>query len=256
MKHKFCLLACGLLISLSPTLSGNDRHLKAYLVVWNVGQGQWATWSDATTCFHFDMGGEKKSLRQVKSLCGFKENKIYLSHWDWDHLSFLEKAKRVLPNSCIALAPEGPGSSHKERLLQNYQNCSSPEPKKISIQELTAGLPEEHGKKSSNDLSHVLLVQRKFLIPGDSTIKEEKRWDRFPTLPLTKWLLLGHHGSRTSTSEDLLNKIPQLKVAISSARFAKYGHPHGEVIARLHHHHIPLLRTEDWGNIWFEVNEN
>jgi beta-lactamase superfamily II metal-dependent hydrolase len=44
-----------------------------------------------------------------------------------------------------------------------------------------------------------------------------------------------------------------LKIAISSARKAKYGHPHIETIWLLKKRGVPLLRTEDWGTIALEL---
>jgi competence protein ComEC len=66
-------------------------------------------------------------------------------------------------------------------------------------------------------------------------------------------LVLGHHGSRTSTSSLLLDHLPRLTAAVSSARFRKYGHPHARVRRDLAKRHIPLLRTEEWGNLHFEL---
>jgi competence protein ComEC len=41
-------------------------------------------------------------------------------------------------------------------------------------------------------------------------------------------------------------------MAIASARWKRYHHPHAEIEALLKQRHIPMIRTEDWGNIWFE----
>lgn len=62
-------------------------------------------------------------------------------------------------------------------------------------------------------------------------------------------LALGHHGSRTSTSKDLLKELPNLKLAIASARKRRYGHPHRETVEALGKFKVPILSTEDWGNI-------
>ena len=64
-----------------------------------------------------------------------------------------------------------------------------------------------------------------------------------------QYLLLGHHGSRTSTSEQLLVGLPHLKLAIASSRHRRFGHPHLETQLRLKSHHVPLITTEDWVNI-------
>ena len=96
------------------------------------------------------------------------------------------------------------------------------------------------------------------LIPGDSPKKSELQWIRnLPNQSLKRHqiygLILGHHGSKTSSSEELLNKLPHLKWAVASAREEKYHHPHPSVRARLKAKKIPLLRTEDWGHIKFQV---
>jgi competence protein ComEC len=245
-------LGLKLAIFLLLFLSASRLHLEEadhdFLVVWDVGQGQWATWVTAEACFHFDVGGERMPSFQIKKLCRGKNNSVYLSHWDWDHISFAGKLLRLLPRTCLSLPPEGKSSAHKMKMLAMFPRCLQTTASIRSIYQ-SAGGPAQ-----SNDLSHVLLMQNKYLIPGDSTKQAEKAWATVPELASTKWLLLGHHGSRTSTSEELLQRLPRLKVAVASARFRKYGHPHAEVIARLRRHHVPLLRTEDWGHLIFQLN--
>ncbi|WP_413584632.1 ComEC/Rec2 family competence protein [Bdellovibrio sp. HCB274] len=106
-------------------------------------------------------------------------------------------------------------------------------------------------KADTNAASQVVAFKR-FLFPGDSPIKAESLWQGLPWVTNARVLVLGHHGSRTSTSEELLDHLPVLKMAIASARWERYKHPHAEVIYRLKKRQIPLLKTEDWGNIWFE----
>lgn len=103
--------------------------------------------------------------------------------------------------------------------------------------------------QSSNDSSQIVYSKTfQTLIPGDSTKKQEKIW-RFKTPSTAQGLILGHHGSRTSTSKELLQTLPNLKWAIASARYEKYRHPHKDVLKNLKAHRIPILKTEDWGHI-------
>ena len=88
-------------------------------------------------------------------------------------------------------------------------------------------------------------------MPGDSPTKMEKKWAN-QINERVEVLILGHHGAKNSTSEFLLNKLTDLKVAISSAREKRYGHPTMEVKNRLRKNQIPLLKTEDWGNLIFQ----
>jgi competence protein ComEC len=93
------------------------------------------------------------------------------------------------------------------------------------------------------------------LAPGDSPRDEEKKWiHHFAGLERVRVLVLGHHGSRTSTSQDLLAKLSGVRVAIASARFRRYGHPHTEVVRELAQRKISLLRTEEWGTIHMRLD--
>lgn len=248
---KYCLLSL-LLVSLSATNLENEKTLKSFWIIWNVGQGQWSTLVHQNSCDHFDMGGERSPLRQVQKVCGDKNNRVYLSHWDWDHVSFAIQAKTLLKKICLSLPPLGVSSAYKMKILQTYKSCSSQQKSPTSLQELTQFTNQDLHKKS-NDLSHVLLAMEQFLIPGDSTAAQEKIWSQQVPLKKVKFLLLGHHGSRTSTSAELVDRLPNLQVAVASARFARYGHPHAEVVRRLQRHQVILLKTEDWGNLWFEM---
>lgn len=65
-------------------------------------------------------------------------------------------------------------------------------------------------------------------------------------------LKLGHHGSRTSTSQVFLSAVdPQIAI-ISAGKNNKYGHPHKEVMDMLKQFEIPTLVTYDEGTIVIE----
>lgn len=247
-KYFFIFLA---MISLSPTVIEKDPLSKPFFIVWNVGQGQWATYVDKKICHHFDMGGEKSPLYQVHKLCADKENRLYLSHWDWDHISFTMKARTLLKNTCLMLPPLGKSKAYKMKILEVYKVCGVRLDEDFALRELTTFTGADL-KKKTNDLSHVLLARGKYLIPGDSTSTQEKVWSQRNSLAKTHLLLLGHHGSKTSTSNELLSQLPYLKIAVASARTSRYGHPHYEVVERLKKYKVLLLRTEDWGNLWFQ----
>jgi competence protein ComEC len=228
-----------ILLSATPTNSGFRGRL---WIVWNVGQGQWVTRVDSETCFHFDLGGEKFPLKKLSYFCGNKENRIYLSHWDLDHINGLPKARRLFSNICLALKPTG--AHRREKLLKELPTC----PLKVPTLEIWRGSTQQ----DSNSQSHVVAFDG-FLMPGDSPKKQEELWaQQMNSLAAVKILVLGHHGSRTSTSENLLHHLKSLKMAVSSARWARYRHPHVEVQLLMRKKQAPLLRTEDWGHLYFE----
>ncbi|MBI4545655.1 MAG: ComEC/Rec2 family competence protein, partial [Gemmatimonadetes bacterium] len=58
-------------------------------------------------------------------------------------------------------------------------------------------------------------------------------------------LKVGHHGSGTSSSEELLAAATPRLALISVGRHNRYGHPHPEVLRRLAGRRVRVLRT-DW----------
>jgi competence protein ComEC len=62
-------------------------------------------------------------------------------------------------------------------------------------------------------------------------------------------LKVGHHGSRTSTSERFLDAVTPRVAVISAGLHNSYGHPHKEVLDALAAHHVIVLGTYDQGRI-------
>lgn len=64
-------------------------------------------------------------------------------------------------------------------------------------------------------------------------------------------LKVGHHGSRTSTSENYVKEVTPLFAVISSGKGNSYGHPHKEVLETLQKENVKILRTDTEGRISF-----
>ncbi len=244
----FILLLAPDFISQRSLLDARER-----LIVWNVGQGLWTTWVTPQACIHFDMGGEFAPWPRIRETCGHRENLAVFSHWDWDHIGFARRARRNFEKLCILSMPRGRPTPYKQKYLSELPPCDAFGKATIpkgAVVELT---PQASNRSSANSLSRILVLRGLALLPGDSTSKEERSWgpslDRFAV----RFALLGHHGSRTSTSQALLKRLPRLKQAVASARKARYGHPHPSVSNRLRKNGIALLSTEDWGTIHWEV---
>lgn len=219
-------------------------------VVWNIGQGQWVTHVLTDECIHYDIGGELGSFKNVRrsftAACSAKKNFVLLSHWDFDHYINLISVIKVTTNVCWLQQPplSRLNKSIRSILDLNIPYCRNRPSVKIWQWSPTGG-------RSSNDFSNVNL-DHGFLMSGDSPVQKEKIWSHELThITDTKVLILGHHGSRTSTGVELLQHLPNLKMVIASARWKKYGHPHKETLARLAKNKTPVLKTEDWGSIWF-----
>jgi competence protein ComEC len=224
-----------------------NSSVAAEVIVWNVGQGQWVTAVTKDRCLHFDIGGEINVTKDVLKLCRGKLQVLALSHWDFDHISFALKYSLAAGQTCLWKLPIGKASAWKQKMLSEIPPCENKH--SFSIENNLVFQPMFSLNAKSNDLSSVFLVHG-ILIPGDSSVRMEKIWaHRAPKA--VYGLVLGHHGSQTSTSEMLLKNLPKLRWAVASAREKKYGHPHKKVLHRLKQWKIPVLKTEDWGHLHF-----
>lgn len=214
----------------------------SFVVFWNVGQGQWITAVTPDQCLHFDFGGELNNWNKNKnlflSLCKNRQNVLHLSHPDLDHYAYYPLLTKAVAKLCWAEIDHT--SVPQKRLTKKIPLCVN-----ASLKDSRLYSPLNF--KNKNDSSKVYHY-KSVLIPGDSSQKQEKIWGKTLANPKEfKILSLGHHGSKTSSSDFLLNKLTQLKMAIVQSRKSKFNHPHKETVQKLKKHHVPLIRTEDWG---------
>lgn len=64
-------------------------------------------------------------------------------------------------------------------------------------------------------------------------------------------LKVGHHGSRSATSDAWLDELSPVDAVVSVGAHNTYGHPTPEVLERLGRHHVETLRTDRLGTITF-----
>lgn len=229
-----------------------SQNKPAQLIIWYVGQGQMVTYSDLKTCVHFDIGGEFFPLKKLIKECGQKENKVFFSHWDWDHINFAKKSWRRLPSFCRLNTPGGKGNKKKQKFLSFVPVCGkkSLQASKKIFTEITFPTHWNKNKRDTeaNKHSRVVIVRNTILIPGDSPGSSEKLWMRKIKAPV-KILVTGHHGSRYSTTSQMLKYLPHLKIAVASARRKRYNHPHPLLKKRLANKGVALLGTEEFNHI-------
>jgi competence protein ComEC len=109
-------------------------------------------------------------------------------------------------------------------------------------------------KNKPNDasvLARVDMHDMSFLLTGDAETRTERRFVASnPTEVLDVDILkAGHHGSNTSTTAELLAAANPRAVVISVGENNRYGHPHPDVLERLHD--IPTYRTDIMGSVSF-----
>jgi competence protein ComEC len=67
-------------------------------------------------------------------------------------------------------------------------------------------------------------------------------------------LKLGHHGSKTSTSDAWLDTITPQYAVVSAGIDNRYGHPHQDVMQRVFKRNIQTSHTGTDGIITFQSN--
>ena len=109
--------------------------------------------------------------------------------------------------------------------------------------------PEEGAKGNENGLM-VMGARDGFevLITGDAPRETERLFCARTELPDTEVLVVGHHGSATSTSQQLL-EAARPDAAVISVGYNTYGHPSPEVLERLAAYNIQVFRTDEEGDI-------
>ena len=82
----------------------------------------------------------------------------------------------------------------------------------------------------------------------DVAAGEAALMEGFP-LPELEVLIVGHHGSKTSTSPDLLEATHPKVAVISVGADNSYGHPAPEILDRLSQFGCTVYRTDEDGTI-------
>jgi competence protein ComEC len=106
-----------------------------------------------------------------------------------------------------------------------------------------------------NDLSVITLVtwdRASVLLTGDASAEIEREvLDLLPPASLSRLSVLkvGHHGSRTSTSSELVAHTRPRVAIVSAGDGNGFGHPHDVVLERLDLAGIPVYRTDRDGDV-------
>ena len=110
---------------------------------------------------------------------------------------------------------------------------------------------------NENDNSNVIYTELdgyKFMFMGDASVTTEKEILNNYNLSDIDALKVGHHGSKTSSSIDFINKINPNYSIISVGKNNRYGHPNKKVLNNLKDSKI--YRTDEYGSVMFTIKNN
>ncbi len=114
--------------------------------------------------------------------------------------------------------------------------------------------PDRDATNLETNLASIVLKlvygENSFLLMGDSPLAIEEYLISLDAENLDIDVLkLGHHGSRTSSSEFFVGFASPEVAIVSAGKNNSYGHPHPEVLATLNKFEIKVLRTDQDGTI-------
>ena len=113
--------------------------------------------------------------------------------------------------------------------------------------EVLAPAADYTSDKPGNNDSLVLRIgygERSFLLTGDMERSIEAKLLATGANLHADVLKVGHHGSRTSSTEAFLNAVSPSVALISAGYENSFGHPHPDVLKRLSERHAAVLRTD------------
>ncbi|ASS66991.2 MBL fold metallo-hydrolase [Paenibacillus sp. RUD330] len=109
----------------------------------------------------------------------------------------------------------------------------------------------------TNEMSaviHLSYGSTSFLLTGDAEAGSEKDMISSNANLRADVLMVGHHGSKSSTTQAFLNAVQPTYAVIQVGIDNKYGHPTSEVFQRLNAKKIKIYRNDEQGNIIFTTN--
>ena len=113
--------------------------------------------------------------------------------------------------------------------------------------------PSDLESNASSIIAQLRYGEIEFMLTGDAPSNiEEYLVKTFGDELESEVLKLGHHGSKTSTSENFLATVKPEYGVISAEIGNRYGHPHHEVVLRANEFDVKLSNTATDGTIIFK----
>ena len=188
---------------------------------------------------------------------------LVVTHPHSDHIGSMSSVINKMDNVGMVIMPD---KIHTSKTFENlidaieYNNIPVTMPKPgdnftLGNADIQVLAPISATSNDLNDHSIVLRVDfgnTSFLFTGDAETKSENK-QLITGLNLEADVLkVGHHGSKTSTSEYFINKIKPKYSIISVGENNLYNHPNNETLLNLNKSKI--LRTDKDGTIKFTIN--
>ncbi|MBR2937704.1 MAG: DNA internalization-related competence protein ComEC/Rec2 [Oscillospiraceae bacterium] len=253
-----CILA-GLLGAVA--CSWIEPRLDDYrITALDVGQGQCLLLQKDGKHYLVDCGGDSddtaadRAIGLLLSQGIFRLDGLIVTHYDADHAGGASNMLSRIPADTIYLPVLTGENALRDAMVRQYGSKIHWVEEDLVLEEAEITIYPAENTEDTNESSLCILFQPAdcdILITGDRSFEGEFALMEHTDLPDLEILVAGHHGSRTSTSWELLNATRPEIVIISVGKDNGYGHPTGETLERLKLFGCGVYRTDLEGTIIF-----
>ena len=246
------------------------RSADAVVAALDVGQGTCVCVLSGDTTLMFDCGGQNTLENAGETaavwLEGAGRNRVdtlVLSHLHEDHANGVSMLLEMLPVRRIILSPDADADAE---LLPEIQQAAEAHGTELVLLQADSSFregnitvqlfsPPDSGEENERCIISLVSVgDYDLLYTGDSPKRAELQLIQTHSLPDTELLVVGHHGSDTSTDPAFLDAVRAEQAVISVGRNNSYGHPSRQVLARLQSRGMKIYRTDRNGTVEVRVN--
>ena len=252
------VLMFSVLESRSETLS---------VAVLDVGQGQCIAAVSDSAAVICDCGGSgfenpgDTAADYLRSRGITRVSLLVLTHFHDDHANGVSQLFARMPVENVALPmPAAEDAERAEEILQLANDHGSgvlwiTERTAVAFGEARAELLPPVGAENENErcLAVILSAEEyEAVITGDLSGTMEMQLMAVYELPDAELLVVGHHGSVSSTAQEFLDAVTPEAAAISVGANG-YGQPSEDILYRLKSAGIAVYRTDEDGTVTFRV---
>lgn len=186
-----------------------------------------------------------------KSIGIRKLDYLFITHGDYDHAGYgIDLVNNF--NAKNRFTNKGKYNSLEKKLNIKSFNNSYIKIDNVEIYSLNSKL---YNNENSDSLVLLVIIDNyKLLFMGDASINTEKDIMNDYDIGDVFILKVGHHGSKTSSSEEFINSVNPKYSIISVGKNNKFGHPNKEVLDNLSNSKI--YRTDIDGSIMFKIKKD
>jgi len=264
-------------ISIIITLIYNT-FLNNYIYFFNVGQGEMAVIKKKDTVIMVDSGSITNNTSYIFEAYMKKENihkidALVISHFHSDHINGIKEIIKLCKIDCLIYAyPYDMQSEEYVNLMQSLENENiknilvkagddiNIDGIKINIlfptnKYICVSKEVEENENANSLVVNFNINNQNYLFMGDA-LKESEKYViqelKNKNIDNIEIIKIGHHGSKTSTSEIFIQSILP-RFAVISCKKKVYNHPNSDTIYTLNKYSVKTYITEKIGGLKYII---